>query len=95
MALFLMKVTFTEDVEKRLSVRPIHREFLKNLLDTGRLYAAGPFADDKGGFSIYDVADLAEAEATLAQDPFTINGVFASTEINEWIPVFSRTPVDA
>ena len=95
MALFLIKVSFIEDVEKRMSVRPKHREFLTNLFDTGRLYAAGPFIDDKGGISIYDVADLAEAEATVATDPYTINGIFATTEIREWNPLFSRTAVDA
>jgi uncharacterized protein YciI len=91
MALFLIKVSFIEDREKRMSVRPAHREFLKNLLDTGRLFAAGPFIDDTGGVSIYDVADLAEAEATLAQDPYTINGIFATTDIREWNAIFSRS----
>ena len=95
MALFLIKVSFIEDVEKRMSVRPIHREFLKDLYDTGRLYAAGPFIDDKGGVSIYDVADLAEAVATLATDPYTVNGIFAATEIREWNPIFSRNSVEA
>jgi uncharacterized protein YciI len=91
MALFLVKVSFIEDTEKRMSVRPAHREFLKNLFDTGRLYAAGPFIDDKGGFSIYDLANQAEAEATLALDPYMINGIFATTEIREWNPIFSRS----
>ena len=95
MALFLIKVSFIEDTDKRMSIRPKHREFLKDLYDTGRLYAAGPFLDDKGGISIYDVADMAEAEATLATDPYTINGIFATTEIREWNPIFSRTPIEA
>lgn len=95
MALFLIKVSFIEDVEKRMSVRPEHRVFLKNLFDTGRLYAAGPFIDDKGGISIYDAKDLSEAEATLAEDPYKIHGIFATTEIREWNPIFSRATVGA
>jgi len=95
MALFVVSVSFIEDVEKRMSVRPMHREFLTNLHETGRLFAAGPFTDEKGGISIYDVADLAEAEVTLATDPYTIHGIFATTEIREWNPLFSRTSVEA
>ena len=90
MPLFLIKVSFIEDTEKRMSVRPAHRAFLKDLYDSGRLYAAGPFIDDKGGVSIYDVADLEEAEATLAKDPYATNGIFATTEIREWNTIFSR-----
>lgn len=93
MSLFLIKVSFIDDVEKRMSVRPKHREFLTKLFETGRLYAAGPFLDDKGGISIYEASDLAEAEATLAEDPYTINGIFATTEIREWNAIFSRGAV--
>lgn len=93
MALFLIKVSFIDDVDKRMAVRLRHREFLKNLFDTGRLYAAGPFIDDKGGISIYDAPSLDEAEATLATDPYMIEGIFATTEIREWNPIFSRATV--
>ncbi|MEJ7837277.1 MAG: YciI family protein [Thermomicrobiales bacterium] len=95
MALFLVKVSFIDDVEKRMSVRPKHREFLTNLFETGRLYAAGPFLDEKGGISIYEASDLAEAEATLAKDPYAINGIFATTEIREWNAILTRGAVSA
>ena len=94
MALFLIKVSFIEDTEKRMSVRPAHREFLKELFDTGHLYAAGPFIDDKGGVSIYEFPTQAEAEAALARDPYTVNGIFATTETREWNAIFSRGDVN-
>jgi uncharacterized protein YciI len=48
---------------------------------------AGPFDDQSGGIQIFEAADVAEVEALMARDPFTIEGVFATTEIRPWTVV--------
>ena len=37
MALFAALIEFTEDEELRLQTRPVHREYLRSLLDAGKL----------------------------------------------------------
>ena len=63
---------------------PAHREYLKSLLDTGRLAISGPFLDDKGGLLVYEAATQEEAETLLRNDPFTHAGVFVSWTIRPW-----------
>jgi uncharacterized protein YciI len=90
MALFLVEVTYTDDKEKLLAVRPTHREFLKGLLAEGKLFQAGPLGDDTGGIAIYDVADQAEAEAIFATDPYSTSGVAERSTLRPWTIVLSR-----
>ena len=90
MALFAVTLEFTDDSEKRTAVRPTHREYLKTLLDSGKLVESGPFVDDSGALMIYDVEDLAAAEAQLANDPYTPNGIIKSSTIKEWNVVMTR-----
>jgi uncharacterized protein YciI len=89
MARFAVILEFTEDVEKRLAIRPTHREYLKELLDSGKLVESGPFIDDSGALIVYEVEDLAAAEAQLAADPYTPHGIIAKATIKEWNVVMS------
>jgi hypothetical protein len=84
MAKFVSILTFGTDEEKRLAVRPKHREYLSSLLAQGKLHESGPFADDKGALIIYEVADEAEARAIIAADPYTDAGVVADQQLREW-----------
>jgi uncharacterized protein YciI len=88
MAKFVSIVTFAADEEKRLAVRPKHREYLSSLLEQGKLHESGPFADDKGALIIYEAADEAEARALIAADPYTDAGVVADFQLREWKRVF-------
>jgi uncharacterized protein YciI len=90
MAFFLVEVKYTDDRDKLMEVRPKHREFLKGLLDQGKLLHAGPLEGDLGGLSIYDVADRAEAEAIFATDPYSVNKVAVESSIREWTIVLTR-----
>ncbi len=90
MPLFAVTLTFTDDEERRLRVRPTHREYLKKLLDDGKLHESGPFVDDTGALLIYDAADLAEVQELLANDPYTPNGIVAGASIHEWNRVMAR-----
>jgi uncharacterized protein YciI len=88
MAKFAVIIAFG-DKAKRDEARPAHREYLKSLLDQGKLMISGPFADDDGALIIYDCADEAAARAQLAADPYSQSeGVVADAQIREWKQVF-------
>jgi uncharacterized protein YciI len=90
MALFAVAITFVDDEERRLQVRPTHREYLQTLLDAGKLHESGPYTDDSGALLIYDAENEAEVKELLANDPYTAGGVIGNTMIKEWNVVFSR-----
>lgn len=86
MARFLVLTTFAS-AEARLAYRAAHREHLHALAAQGKLLMAGPFADESGGLIIFEAEDEAEVAGFMANDPFTTEGVFATTEIRSWILV--------
>jgi len=83
MAKFLTLNTFASQ-EKRVEHRANHRVYLHDLAAKGKIVMAGPFLDETGGLIIWEVENQAEIEALIAQDPFTLEGVFATTEIIPW-----------
>jgi uncharacterized protein YciI len=91
MALFAALIEFTEDEELRLQTRPVHREYLRSLLDAGKLAISGPWADDTGALIIYDANDMAEAQRILDGDPYRSAGVIANARLREW-RVVMRAP---
>jgi len=90
MPLFAVVLRFTDDAERRQRIRPTHREYLRKLLDEGKLHESGPFVDDSGALLIYDAADIAEVQEILANDPYAPNGIVESVSINEWNRVIAR-----
>ena len=90
MPLFAAVIKFTDDVERRQQVRPTHREYLKSLLEQGKLFESGPFGDDSGALLIYDAADIAEVQEIMGADPYVPNGIIAEVQINEWNRVIAR-----
>lgn len=87
MAIFAVQLTFKNN-DRRLEVRPSHREYLASLRATGKLVTAGPFADDKGALLVYDVADETELREILAKDPYTPADVYDIAELREWRLLF-------
>ncbi len=83
MARFLVQTTFTS-AEKRMAHRAEHRVYLNQLVAEGKLLMAGPFADESGGIIIFEAVDEDEVKGMMDNDPFTINGVFATTDIKPW-----------
>jgi uncharacterized protein len=84
MPLFTAILTYGEDVARRQEVRPTHREYLRSLLDQGKLMQSGPFTDDSGALIIYEADDISEAQVLLSNDPFALNGIIVGAEIKEW-----------
>jgi uncharacterized protein len=87
MMLFALNCTDKPDsLELRMKARPDHLAFLEGL--GGALKAAGPFvnAEDKpiGSLVIIEAANMDEAKAIAARDPYAVAGLFASVEIKPW-----------
>ena len=83
MAKFVALLTYGNH-ELKNATRPRHREYLRSLLEQGKLVASGPFADDSGALIIYEAADEAEARSILANDPFSEGDVIAKSELKQW-----------
>ena len=92
MALYVVQLRFDiAETDRRMEVRPAHREYLAELKEAGKLVAAGPFADQTGALLVYDVADEAELRDILAKDPYTPANVAEVTTLAEWQPLFPLT----
>jgi hypothetical protein len=47
-------------------------------------YLGGPFADRSGGLITFEAGSAADAEAFVANDPFTREGLLASYSLKQW-----------
>ncbi|WP_029089137.1 YciI family protein [Brevibacterium album] len=90
MAVFAVTYVYGPDTEKRMGVRPAHREVLGRLYEEGTLLAAGPLEDEltPGGLLVFSAESKEEVEALLQQDPYAEAGVIEETVIRSWTPVF-------
>ena len=60
-----------------------HLAFLRNGMEQGKILFAGPFVGDKGGLTVYNMTDVAEVDAFVAQDPLVANKVVTYT-LKSW-----------
>lgn len=89
---FVVRNTYV-DSPLLAAVRPAHREYLKTIVGTPGVRAAGPLPQvtPPGGLLIVE-ADTADEVATLmASDPLATDGLIASQSIDEWSPVIGDT----
>ena len=84
MAKFAVILTYSDANEKRQAVRPSHRDYLRGLVDQGKLLHAGPFADDSGSLIVYEAGSADEVQAILNDDPFSKEGIITDSVIREW-----------
>jgi len=78
-------------LELRNAVRAEHLDYL--VANQHKLLAGGAVIDDDGtgghgGIIIVDTDDRAEAEAFIANDPFTKAGLFEHTTVSRWRKAF-------
>lgn len=75
-----------DHLQVRMDNRPAHVEYLKSFGE--KLQAAGPTLDAaenmNGSLVILDLADLADAEAFAANDPYAKAGLFEKIIIQPW-----------
>lgn len=84
MTWFTVDTTYIDDADRLAEVRPSHRAYLQELVETGHVLAGGPWADGTGGFFVVKVADREELDKILAVDPYTTEGIAAARVIREW-----------
>ncbi|SDC87732.1 YciI family protein [Actinokineospora iranica] len=84
MTWFTVDTRYVEDRDLLAAARPAHRDYITGLVETGQVVAAGPWADDLGGFVVFKVTDRAELDKLLAEDPYTTESVAADRAIREW-----------
>lgn len=86
MGRYVLQLTFKNN-DRRLEVRPAHREYLGKLHREGRLVTAGPWGDETGAMLVYEAADEAEVRQILADDPYTPADVYDIALLKEWRPL--------
>lgn len=59
----------TIDAEKDAEILDIHKAYLQELIDEGKIYAKGPFTDHSGGLVIYNADSYEEALKLAEKDP--------------------------
>ncbi len=87
---FAAIIEYSPDKAKIAEIRPVHRQYLAALRQTGRLAASGPFTDDSGALIIYEAGSREEAEQILKGDPFHQNGIFLNYQLRPWNPVIAN-----
>jgi uncharacterized protein YciI len=75
----------------RAATRAVHLDYLEK--HKAKLLAAGALLNDDGsgghgGVLIVDTDDRQEAEAFIANDPFTKAGLFAKVTVTRWRKAF-------
>ena len=83
----VLTVAMPDCAELRARVRPDHVKYLDSI--QGKLLAAGALlgddgSDGHGSLFIYDTDDRKEAEALIADDPFSKAGLFQKTTVTRW-----------
>ena len=88
MPVFAVTYLYSATPEQLNEIRPIHRQWLASLLETGQLLASGPMVDNPEALLIFRSDSANELAMLLDNDPFDIAGFIGSRSIQEWNPVF-------
>jgi len=78
---FAAMIEYSSDREAAKSNGPAHHDYMRSLLDDGRLFAAGPLADHLGALWIFEAETLDGAEELIRTDPYNAAGVFLNWKI--------------
>lgn len=88
MATFAVTYTYSADKAAIDEIRPTHRAWLAELLQSGTLLASGPHIGRPTALLLFKSESLEDLAALLDHDPFDIAGLIAERDIVEWNPVF-------
>ena len=87
--IFAITYAYSPDAALQDATRPLHLEHLRRLVEDGVLVASGPWGPDdaRGGLLVFHANDRAAVRAILDRDPFVTQGVVATCEVREWVPL--------
>jgi len=88
MSTFAVTYTFSAEPDEVNQIRPTHRVWLAEQLESGALLASGPMVDRPAALLIFNAESIEELNALLDQDPYEQAGVIGERTIEEWNPVF-------
>ena len=88
MPVFAVAYLYSATPEQLDQIRPIHRQWLAGLLESGQLLASGPMIDNPESLLIFRSESATELAGVLDHDPFDIAGFIGSRSIQQWNPVF-------
>jgi uncharacterized protein len=88
MPVFAVSYVYSATSDQLNEIRPIHREWLAELLESGQLLASGPMVDNPEALLIFVSESASELGALLDNDPFDIAGFIGSRSVQQWNPVF-------
>jgi len=88
MSTFAVTYTFSAEPNEVNQIRPTHRVWLAEQLESGALLASGPMVDRPAALLIFRANSIEELNALLDQDPYEQAGVIGERTIEEWNPVF-------
>jgi len=88
MPVFAVNYVYSATGEQLNEIRPIHREWLAGLLESGQLLASGPMVDNPEALLIFVSDSSSELNSLLDNDPFDIAGFIGSRSVQQWNPVF-------
>ena len=77
-------IEYIADAAAVQAVRPTHREYLRELKESGSLVTSGPFTDGSGALIVYEAESAERAEELIRADPFNQAGVFVSWVLRPW-----------
>ncbi len=88
MSVYAVEYVYNPDLAAlRDEHRPAHREWLKGLVEQGKMLSSGPFADGTGALLIFTADSEAELHQLISTDPFAMNSAIAAVKTTEWKPV--------
>jgi uncharacterized protein len=85
-AKFVVEFQYQVSRAERQAVNPAHADYLYRLAERGVLLLGGPLVDGNSGLLIYEVADRAELQAVLDDEPYIKAGFVAESRIHQWEP---------
>jgi uncharacterized protein YciI len=88
MPVFVVTYLYAATEDQLNEIRPIHRQWLAGLLESGQLLASGPMVDNPEALLIFCSNSATELAMLLDNDPFDVAGFIGSRSIQQWNPVF-------
>lgn len=88
MPVFAVSYLYNAPAQQLDEIRPIHRQWLASLLESGQLLASGPMVDNPEALLIFSAESSSELAALLDNDPFDVAGFIGTRSIQQWNPVF-------
>ena len=88
---YATSIEYSQDTALVETHRPAHRAYLTSLLESGKLFASGPYADGSGALIVYEADSPEAAESLLKADPFNAAGGFLKWQMRPWKVVFQQS----